>query len=498
VRRFYDELVNAGGRPLFPITLLDEVSKDPGAYKEMLLPWQDGPDVDPPDWTTVFRNQAHDWQEFLNWQKYNRSEKSPTIRRKSFSAAAYKCFCWHFRRKPTTYTAALKTLLAEYGFTRSFHLQDNPARQNELTTWIEYLGYGCATHYQHSKLVELLQPKHDEAWKTLVDSGVLRPSETRESLDDPTAPHRLDLEAAQARKAVELAKSAVNAALAKPCVAANDSQQAHVPGLVAAQSRLKVASMRLESVEKRNDHIDDFVAAVSGHCSAKTEVRLRYARLRWILEQVPVVEAEKRKATAAAGNTKSQSVRRISSVEEGAQTCQNPDQEQSKDEQASPPTGVNEIFPAQTGGSSKRTRTDDNEHDGRRSKRVRKDLDVGLTETTTPAGRPVTRKVARPHQHASVPPQIATAGPKPKRPSQTLAVSEVTVVALRRSRRLAGDQAEFGLLKERRGQAPVEEPVQRSSGAVPKSQAPPVNAPKTKGTAASKQARTARKKRRAK
>lgn len=39
------------------------------------------------------------------------------------------------------YVEALKERLAKHGFTRTFHLDKDPDRQDKLTTWIEYLGY---------------------------------------------------------------------------------------------------------------------------------------------------------------------------------------------------------------------------------------------------------------------------------------------------------------------------------------------------------------------
>jgi hypothetical protein len=39
--RSYHELISDGGRPSYPISLLDDVANNPGAYREILLPWQD-------------------------------------------------------------------------------------------------------------------------------------------------------------------------------------------------------------------------------------------------------------------------------------------------------------------------------------------------------------------------------------------------------------------------------------------------------------------------
>jgi hypothetical protein len=39
------------------------------------------------------------------------------------------------------YVEGVKGGLAEAGFTWSFELDENPAQQSKLTTWIEYLDY---------------------------------------------------------------------------------------------------------------------------------------------------------------------------------------------------------------------------------------------------------------------------------------------------------------------------------------------------------------------
>lgn len=47
-------------------------------------------------------------------------------------------------------------------------------------TWIEYLNYKSSWHGRYERSIKRLRPKYDEAWKQLVDSGVLRPGETDE------------------------------------------------------------------------------------------------------------------------------------------------------------------------------------------------------------------------------------------------------------------------------------------------------------------------------
>ena len=69
----YNTLVSEGGRPVYPISLLEEVSQNPGKHHEMLQPWLNYPNTSPTEWE-VFRNQRRSWREFRQWQKYNRGD----------------------------------------------------------------------------------------------------------------------------------------------------------------------------------------------------------------------------------------------------------------------------------------------------------------------------------------------------------------------------------------------------------------------------------------
>lgn len=74
----YDNLVSDGGHPMYPIGLLESVSKDPDASYEMLKPLWRQPrydttsEMDHFDARAVFRRQWHRWQNFRKWQLNNR------------------------------------------------------------------------------------------------------------------------------------------------------------------------------------------------------------------------------------------------------------------------------------------------------------------------------------------------------------------------------------------------------------------------------------------
>ena len=489
----YAELVRDGGRPVYPIGLLDAVSKDPEPYKETLRPWLDDPDQDPPDWSVVFRNQVYHWREFGRWRTYNRRKPSATDQR----LLTYESFSWHFRRKSpnSTYTDALRTLLAQYDFTRPFQLQDDSANQDALTTWIEYLGFVCAAHHRFTRVIQHHQPAHDEGWKALMDSGVLRPFETREYLEDSNSAARHELEEDQANKAVQLAKLAVNAALKTAPDDPRDSQQAHALALAAAQSRLDAALTRQESAKRRNDLVTKFLISVSPHSIAQIGARRQSILMQWVLKQLPLVEAEMEEAKGAGVSSNTPSARPSSGMVNGAQSRQ--PRNQSEDRQVSSSAETSLPSPARTTSTSKRPHLNDTEDDERRPKRARKDPDSVITETATPSTQPATSRATRSPQPASATPQTTSSAPRPKRTPRAPVVPYNLDVSPRRSRRLTDKQHEVDVLKsERHGATPVKESVSKRPPQASKvSHKPRPEAPQAQGAVKSKQIRTGREKR---
>lgn len=89
------------------------------------------------------------------------------------------------RQQPSTigegrfpiYVKVVKDRLTKHGFTRTFQLDEGPARQDKFTRWIEYLGSEYWWYDQYA-LSQRQEQRVDEAWKRLVDAKVLRPFET--------------------------------------------------------------------------------------------------------------------------------------------------------------------------------------------------------------------------------------------------------------------------------------------------------------------------------
>ncbi|KAL8383710.1 hypothetical protein RB595_010761 [Gaeumannomyces hyphopodioides] len=250
----YHQLVHDGGRPLYPIDLLGDVSasfpsgpflgldnkpyylvtRNADQYQELLRPWLDdiargsyfdewwgGTQADYP-WG-VFQRQQQRWVMFRRWQRDNRdleeddnggfpayleAEKRDIKRCYGERAAAERLVeleadpsrlkelwddeqrrrTWqrHYCREPddpgvgfSDYVDATKRRLARHGFTRPFELNQDPEQQRKLETWIEYLSFEYWWLDQFMRAIECRKERGDKVSQELKDTGVLQPIETR-------------------------------------------------------------------------------------------------------------------------------------------------------------------------------------------------------------------------------------------------------------------------------------------------------------------------------
>ncbi|KAK3899035.1 hypothetical protein C8A05DRAFT_18468 [Staphylotrichum tortipilum] len=442
-RLIHGELANDGGRPLFPAEMIDQVFGDPSSYGDMLLPWMEFPDA-PPDTELAVGNQLEHWRHFRTWQKYNRDLTcSPDP-----SWATSKYFYARFIRRSPDYTDALRTLLMHYDFNRPFQLHADPARQDALTTWIEYFGWTCAAHYRFARLIEQHQPAYDEAWKALVDTGLLRPYETTEYLETMESGFAADAEDNQAHQDVLLAQSAVDAASSMPDGDSWDSQEAQALELSAANSTLEAALARQDVVTRRIRHVSNFINATRLHRHARSDAKWQNTIMHWVLEQLPLVEAE--------GNTATPSGPKPDAEGEapGCQSCREPQHHQ--DQTPSPPPDAREPSPTRSGTASRPVHPDDAAEDGRRSKRLRKNSDGRAIETGTAgaADHPVAVGATRSRRQTASP-QPASSASLSRRATRSPAVPDSPGTA-----RFEGALAESGGLQTGTGPI-IDESAQR-------------------------------------
>lgn len=64
----YKQLLHEGACPAYPLELIGAVTQHPQKYHDLLSPWTVGDDY------MVFRKQLLRWQEFRQWQRYNRGD----------------------------------------------------------------------------------------------------------------------------------------------------------------------------------------------------------------------------------------------------------------------------------------------------------------------------------------------------------------------------------------------------------------------------------------
>lgn len=270
----YNALVNDGGRPSHPISLGYDAANNLEEYREILSFWN--PTSSNPYGWMVFGPQLHRWKQFRESQRRVRTD-GPS------EAGRFAAYCWGLQRR-----------LARYRFERSFHLNEDPDRQDKLATWIEFLSFGYMRHEKHTDIMERLQQQYDEAWKMLVVSDVLKPLETDESFEYPKL-LQLKYERNRAREVVDSAAAIVQSAesvslqatdLSGRCLSRTEHK------LSVARSKLVAATKLLEQTSRRYGLICDWMFKTKPYRIAKDNAAHESKLLRWILQQVPLIELE--------------------------------------------------------------------------------------------------------------------------------------------------------------------------------------------------------------
>jgi hypothetical protein len=192
------------------------------------------------------------------------------------------------------YAEALRERLARHGFTRPFQLDEDAARQDKITTWIEYLGYEYWWYNRYTGFVSSDQTRHDKAWDKLVDAKVLRPGETEEVICDIDTAFRDSSEEKRAGRAVQSAMSAVVSAeiTMSKWQRSKLSPEVLQARLLAARSKLEMAQKEHESLKRRSDCITEFIQGTRRYQIAKDDAKRHELLLRWMLQQVPLIERE--------------------------------------------------------------------------------------------------------------------------------------------------------------------------------------------------------------
>ncbi|KAJ4311317.1 hypothetical protein N0V84_010522 [Fusarium piperis] len=352
----YHELVDEGGRPLYPVDLIQDMFRDPDNYTETLRPWQ--VNISPVSPSGIFQKQLRRWRDFrkwqndhrgredddggfsayvelqkytiqqdciglVEWQKYilpRESRKQAAAEKKEAAAkrlaeieadpsclkSKWEDIQWarerqrrHCRERGCRgfrdYAEAVKRRLARHSFTQPFELDEDPKKQDKLTTWIEYLNYEYWWLDKHTSDIERLEPGHDKLWQELVDKKILRPHETKEFVRTAASGMECEVEKDQAMKAVQRAEFEAKRIYT---LTQEDPKRLHIPKakrismLKHGTEKLLAAKRRLEQARSHSFLITQFVRATFDYAGARRDAARHRVLVQWVLDQVPLVEAE--------------------------------------------------------------------------------------------------------------------------------------------------------------------------------------------------------------
>lgn len=193
------------------------------------------------------------------------------------------------------YVDAVKRRLARHDFKRPFELNQDPEQQGKLETWIEYLYFEYWWLDLFTLAIEQRQQKCDEVWRKLGDAAALRPGETTDYIRTEQCAMLCVDEERQARADVKRAKEIVEDILEATRLdlrRPSSPQSERIPRLQQGHQGVDRAQMLLERAMKRSGLIKEFKSLTDDLETAKRNAARHRILLQWILDQVPLIEAE--------------------------------------------------------------------------------------------------------------------------------------------------------------------------------------------------------------
>ncbi|KAM4055223.1 hypothetical protein HRG_006023 [Hirsutella rhossiliensis] len=347
----YQNLVNDGGRPLYPIDLLEQVSTDVHLFSDMLQPWL-YPDLDTLEWQ-VFGRQWARWEQFRKWQNDHRGLEDDDGGFPAFVERLKRLFgrsgndtkvaeleanpsCvtsnWEWwqgereklrnrNREPGCnsffdYADAMRRRLARHGFTGPFDLKETPKHQDSLTTWTEYLYFEYWSLDWYDDRIKQDQPLHDKAWQELLDSQVLEPGDTPEILWSSEHDDGQD----RWQEAVFAAKNAAAAEVERVHTLTQvDPDRHNMPEsdrsrmMREATENLAAAEKESERCRERGDQMHKYARQVRHFRLNRRDMAYHEILVEWVRQQVLLVAAESTQAKSTTGGAKK---RELASVQE--------------------------------------------------------------------------------------------------------------------------------------------------------------------------------------
>ena len=322
----YVSLVDDGGRPCCPYGLYRNLYvryTGRAEHRDMVRAWCDG------DNWLVYSRQFERWNQFRSWQGDNRGilDIEGDLKKELAENALWSEvrgidlttidpeweLKWLTDRRNrehhhviesgvagmkgedrfSAYVQAAQTRLKRHGFTREFQPTQDHLEQDKLTTWIEYLNFEYWTHDRLAGEAARCQLKYEQTLKALLDGEVLFPEEKPEIVAQPYFLSQLRREKDRDEQAMKTAESKV---AARRAALSNTENNKRAPAkaipLTQLQKRLKKAVKSFTAIEKRFRLISDFHDAGMPCKLAKEKTENHQLRLKWVLDQVPLVEAE--------------------------------------------------------------------------------------------------------------------------------------------------------------------------------------------------------------
>ncbi|KAL8652033.1 MAG: hypothetical protein Q9210_002919 [Variospora velana] len=263
----YDELVKAGGRPAWPIEVLLRTSRDEDKLEPWLpvyKDWKRRDDNLPP----VFSTQRKDWLLFQHrWQWDNRgkiaceedfsafldSEKKELLHKREVKEVSDPWYEYDKRKRwedlPRyfeasgsegfkAYAQAVAKRLASHNFTQPFQLAEDPRQQDGWTTWVEYLNFGYWWQDRYTASLKASEPNHRKIWEDL--GSCCNPS-------------------------------------------------AILPITGTPNEKLKACRALLDETCQK---IHNYNLGTDAYRTVKSDYRRQKLRVQWVLEQLPLIEAE--------------------------------------------------------------------------------------------------------------------------------------------------------------------------------------------------------------
>ncbi|KAG5975113.1 hypothetical protein E4U55_007854 [Claviceps digitariae] len=344
----YNDLVNDGGRPLCSIDLLESVLRDPYRYDEMLKPYTgqresfDASDLDDFDHYDAIPRQWHRWKNFRKWQLDNRGiDDKVQFEEDTFRAIVeeLKRDCldlgkttefvvdpvkvkkpggeWHLIQRNRSwqrqhqrelgcedfsdYEKALTARLARHGFTQPFRLEKDPKQQDQLTTWIEYLGFEYWWLDRYVASAASAEQKYYKAWEEQRKLGLFKDDDTPELIR--TKIWRAPLEAEEARTIEAFEKvffevEKLDEDLRKDYNRGSSSEKQRIKVAEEARKRMSAAQEVKDVFLKRWDRINKFFSQTEYYDTAKETVVYQKNLVQWAVKQVQAIENEQKSPAA--------------------------------------------------------------------------------------------------------------------------------------------------------------------------------------------------------